>query len=149
VATKKTSSSKRAAPPKPRPKTKPAPDPGATVGDFLRTLEHPRKVEAKVLRDLILGVNPRIGEEIKWNAPSFHLDQQHFATYHLRTSDLQLILHRGAKASGKKRPQIRDPKGRLEWLGEERARLRVTSAEDIEEHQGALQVILRDWIAGL
>lgn len=147
MAPKKPPAPKRAAPKKPPPRS--AADLRANVVAFLEVLEHPRKLEAKALRDLILGVDPRIGEELKWNAPSFHLDRQHFATYHLRTSDLQLILHRGAKASGKKQPQIRDPKNLLEWLGEERARLRVTSAQDLEAHQVELQVVLRDWIADL
>lgn len=147
MATKKPPSPKRAAPKKPRPRS--AVEPSTAVVAFLEALEHPRKSEAMGLRDLILRVDVRIGEEIKWNAPSFHLDQQHFATYHLRTPELQLILHRGAKASGKKQPQIQDPDRLLEWLGEERARLRVTSAQDLEARQAALQVILRDWIAGL
>ncbi|HKH48386.1 MAG TPA: DUF1801 domain-containing protein [Thermoanaerobaculia bacterium] len=67
------------------------------VDAFLATLEHPHKESIQALRSLILSLDPRIREEIKWNAPSF-LIQDHFATFKLHPpTSIQLVLHTGAK----------------------------------------------------
>lgn len=49
--------------------TKPS-DPDA-VDAFMKHLEHPLAHLAQVLRQTILVADPGIGEEIKWNAPTF------------------------------------------------------------------------------
>jgi hypothetical protein len=71
--------------------------PKSDLGSFLATLDHPRKKEIFALRKIISGVDPTIGEDIKWNAPSFHTTE-HFATFHPRHTDgVQLVLHLGAE----------------------------------------------------
>lgn len=49
--------------------TKPS-DP-ASVDAYLKKLKHPLSALAAELRAAILAADPRIGEEIKWNAPAF------------------------------------------------------------------------------
>jgi Domain of unknown function (DU1801) len=71
--------------------------PPATVDEFLKKLEHPLKPEIEAVRRIILAADKRIGEGIKWNAPSFHTGE-YFATFNLRSTDsVELILHFGAK----------------------------------------------------
>lgn len=53
-----------------------------TVSDFIAGLTHPHKAGIELLRAMILGLDARISEEIKWNAPSFKLND-HFATFKL------------------------------------------------------------------
>jgi hypothetical protein len=43
----------------------------AAVDAYLRALVHPLADLAAALRAAILAADPRIGEEIKWNAPAF------------------------------------------------------------------------------
>lgn len=53
-----------------------------SVDTYLAHLEHPYKKGVQALRKAILGVDARIREEVKWNAPSFCLED-HFATFRL------------------------------------------------------------------
>lgn len=69
----------------------------AAVDALLEALQHPHKPGIEHLRRAILGVDSRIREEVKWNAPSFRL-QDHFATFKLYpSSSIQVVLHTGAK----------------------------------------------------
>jgi hypothetical protein len=69
----------------------------ASVEDYLAALDHPIKAGLELLRQAILGLDERIQEEVKWNAPSFRLED-HFATFRLHpVSILQLVLHHGSK----------------------------------------------------
>lgn len=58
------------------------------VEAFLATLAHAQDAAIRLLRTTILATDPRIGESIKWNAPSFHVEGRHFATMQLRPAPL-------------------------------------------------------------
>ena len=49
--------------------TKPS-EPGA-VDEYMKKLKHPLAEVVTALRHIILKADPQIGEEIKWNAPTF------------------------------------------------------------------------------
>lgn len=120
----------------------------ASIAAFLSSLDHPRKPELEALRALILGVDPSIGEGIKWNAPSFKTTEW-FATTNVHAkSELRLILHLGAKKRDvDARAAIGDPSGLLTWLGADRALVSFASAVDFAAKRAALESILRQWIA--
>ena len=42
------------------------------VDAYMKKLKHPMKEAASLLREIFLGVDKNIGEEIAWNAPSFY-----------------------------------------------------------------------------
>jgi hypothetical protein len=64
-----------------------------SVDAFMARLEHPLKAEVQMLREIIKGVDPRIGEEIKWNAPSYHTTD-YLVTFNLRaTEHVHLVFH--------------------------------------------------------
>lgn len=118
------------------------------VDAFLAALDHPRKAEIQALRQIILAADPRIGEGIKWNAPSFRTAEW-FATFHLRAKEgVQLILHFGAKVRDKSaaRAAIADPHGLLQWLAPDRATLRFRDGDDVEARSSALTAVIRQWI---
>lgn len=119
------------------------------VSAFMQALEHPLKPEIAALRDIILGADPTIAEEIKWNAPSFRT-REFFATFHLRAKGcVQVILHRGAKVRDRDAHEqlpIADPSGMLEWLSKDRASIRLHSMAEIEERRAALGSLISAWI---
>lgn len=118
------------------------------VEQFLAALDHPRKAEILALRAIILGADPSIAEEIKWNAPSFHTTE-HFATFQLRARNgLQIILHRGAKprADGAAM-QLADPAALLTWLGQDRASATFRDLPDVAARGAAFADLIRAWIA--
>ena len=117
-----------------------------SVEAFIAALDHPLKREIATLRQQLLAIDPVIGEQIKWNAPSFH-STTHFATMQLRQPDvLRLILHLGAKARQLPALTIDDPDGLLTWLGPDRALLQFRNAEELADRQRALAAIVRQWL---
>jgi hypothetical protein len=120
-----------------------------SVDEYMRELEHPRKKEMQALRKIILGVDPKITEDIKWNAPSFALGE-HFVTFNGWANDyVQLIFHHGArKAAGRGNP-IDDPDGLLEWLATDRASIRFDSMKDVRSRKAGLQKIVKLWIKAM
>lgn len=118
-----------------------------TVEQFIDNLEHPFKAEIISLREFILGIDPSISEEVKWNAPSFRTSE-HFATMNLRgTNGLLLILHLGAKKRSLPAGAIDDADGILKWLGPDRASVSFANEDDLANKSPALTDILRQWIS--
>lgn len=113
-------------------------------------MEHPRKAEIEAIRTLIRGVDPRIGESVKWNAPSFYIDD-HFATLKLRPMEaVQVILHTGAKVKAEIKPmEIPDPTGLLKWAAKDRCVITFTDMEQIKSQESAFTAILKRWIEQL
>ncbi len=128
-------------------KTARAANPTSDVDAFLASLEHPYKSEVLALRQLILSVDDRISEGIKWNAPSFRTSEW-FATFQLRAKDgVQVILHLGAKKGRELAPaDFADPSSLLEWLGPDRASVKFRDMAQIERARPALVAILRQWL---
>lgn len=118
------------------------------VDDFFRGLKHPRKAELERVRSIILGASPAIAEGIKWNAPSFRTSEW-FATMNLRASDVQIILHLGAKVRNDTEAGlgIRDPNRLLKWLANDRATVKFADLKSVKASQRALEEIVRQWIA--
>jgi len=119
------------------------------VDAYMRTLDHPLKAEMEAVRSIILGASPRIGEGIKWNAPSFHTSE-YFATFHPRAKDVvQVILHLGAKVKDNSTSgqAISDPAGLLVWLAKERATVKFRDMKAIKASKTAFADIVRQWIA--
>ncbi|MFN8440797.1 MAG: DUF1801 domain-containing protein [Caldilineaceae bacterium] len=118
------------------------------VEDFIATLDHPYKAEIAELRQIILGADPRIGEEIKWNAPSFYTTQ-HFATFQLRAkTGVQIILHLGTKVreTATTGITIPDPELLLTWLAKDRASVIFQNIDEIHAKRAAFTALIREWI---
>lgn len=65
-----------------------------TVDEFMARHETPMKAEVQAVRDIIKGVNPAIGEQIKWNAPSYFYKGVDMVTFQLRPVDhVHLVFH--------------------------------------------------------
>ena len=118
-----------------------------SVADYLSELEHPNKDAVLAVRKLILAIDPRIQEEVKWNAPSFYI-AEHFATFRLQPAPVcQLILHAGSKVRKSKTPlAIPDPDGMLKWAGADRCVVSFSSGADAKAKSARLKVILASWI---
>jgi uncharacterized protein (DUF1697 family) len=120
------------------------------VEGFMSSLDHPRKAEIEALRKIILGVDRRIEESIKWNAPSFAIGE-HFATFKLRPAEtIQVVFHTGAKVKpGGGAIEIDDPRGLLKWAAKDRCVATLTDLADIRAKKAAFQTIVKQWIAQL
>lgn len=126
----------------------PARTPSTDVDAFLRELEHPQDAVIRRLRAVIQATDPCIGEGIKWNAPSFHVDGRHFATMQLRRRDsMLLVLHLGAATRAMPKGAIHDLDGLLTWMAADRATVSFVGTQDVDTRAAALQAVLRQWMA--
>ncbi len=120
----------------------------AEVDAYMGTLEHPMAAQVERLRSAILNADSRIAESIKWNAPSFYIDD-HFATFNLHYPDrIQIVLHAGAKVNpNAKQFEISDTAGLLKWAAVDRANVTFRSAAEIDSQLVSFLDILGQWIA--
>ncbi|HKQ72280.1 MAG TPA: DUF1801 domain-containing protein [Blastocatellia bacterium] len=124
------------------------------VDEFMRELERPLKPEIEAVRRIILGADARIREGIKWNAPSFYINE-YFATINARGVSgrdcVLIIFHRGAKVKDDSSEvlEINDPTGLLEWLARDRCAAKFYDMSDVNSKKAALEDIVKQWIKGM
>jgi hypothetical protein len=120
------------------------------VDALMAGLDHPFKTSIQDIRALIVSLDPRIKEEVKWNAPSFFIDD-HFATFRLQPpSAIQLILHTGAKVKANPKPfKISDPHKLLAWPAKDRSVLTLRTAEEAVSRRAEVAAIVAEWIKQL
>jgi hypothetical protein len=124
------------------------------VGEFMRKLEHPLKSELEAVRRIILGANAQIREGIKWNAPSFYINE-YFATINVRGVSgrdcVMIIFHRGARVKDNSAEglEIKDPTGLLEWLAKDRCAVKLYDMSDVNSKKAALEGVVKQWIEGM
>jgi hypothetical protein len=126
----------------PRPKDRPAKKPDADkVAEYMAALEHPLKAEIEVIRVVFKSADTRIGERIKWNAPSYYYTED-LVTFQLRaTEHVHLVFHH---------PLIETiPSPVLEGDYKGRRMAYFKSMEDVKRHEEELVRILRRLIAGI
>lgn len=120
----------------------------AEVNKYMKALKHPLADVVQALRDIILDVDPEIGEEIKWNAPSFFytgelvpsdpkLYKRYFVVFNLFRKDcIRLVFWGGAK--------VKDTSGFLEGAYADGRRLAMFyGMDDVKSKQKALRNVVK------
>jgi hypothetical protein len=101
-------------------------------------LDHPYRDEIQALREIILGVDSRMDEEIKWGAPTFTY-KGNMATFNVRAKKfVNLTFHTGAL--------IRDPQGILEGDAKEARVARFMNMNDVDYKREGLEAVVKAWI---
>jgi hypothetical protein len=123
---------------------------GANVGNFVEALEHPHKTAIQELREFVRSIDPSINEEVKWNAPSFYLEDN-FATLRVHPAPiLQLVLHHGSKKNASpKQFVVPDPDGIVKWAAKDRCVITFVSLADARSKMDSLRPIIASWIQQL
>lgn len=62
------------------------------IGDYLADLEHPLLDAVHIVRAALASGDPRLVEQVKWNAPSFSLAGTDIVTLMLRRRDEVLVI---------------------------------------------------------
>jgi hypothetical protein len=119
------------------------------VKAFLDGLKHRRKEEVLVIQNIILSADSGITERIKWNAPSFCIDDDDRITFRLQPGDrVELIFHRGvAKRDDAATFSFKDGSGLLEWVAEDRAMVTFRDLQDVKAKSVALKDLVRRWMS--
>ena len=129
--------------------TKPS-EPGK-VDAYIQKMQHPLKDVVMTLRQIILSTDPEIGEEIKWNAPTFFYTgemtpfnpkeyKRYLIVFNLFKQDcIRLVFPSGAK--------VKDTSGLLTGDYTDGRRLALFySLEDINSKKEALQRVIKEWL---
>jgi hypothetical protein len=108
------------------------------VDDYMKELENPLKDLWEQIRGIVLDVDPRMAEDIKWGAPTF-IYKGNMATFNPRAKKfVNLTFHTGALIS--------DPEGVLDGDAKEARVFRVGSGEDLSRKKAGLEAVVRNWI---
>ena len=121
------------------------------VDAYLKKLKHPRKDVAEALRKIILKTDKEIGEEIKWNAPSFFYTgkmkpfdpkeyKRNIVNFNFFKKDcLRIIFLRGAL--------VKDASGLLEGDYADGRRLAIFSdLKDLKKKEKAVQSVVKQLV---
>lgn len=119
------------------------------VSDFLDQQKHPFRNEIELLRTIILTVNNKLTENIKWNGPNYSIESEDRITMRIQppAAQVQLIFHRGAKKQEQpKNKLIANTSKLLTWKENDRAVITFKSMKDIEDFRSELSDIISEWI---
>ena len=124
------------------------------VDTYMAELKHPLGDAIAALRKIILSTNPEIGEEIKWNAPTFFYSgemkpfdpkeyKRYIIVFNLFQKDcIRLVVWKGAR--------VNDKSGLLEGDYKDGRRLALFhNMEEVKSKKAALQAMIRKWLETL
>jgi len=121
------------------------------VDAYVASLKHPLTQVVKNLRRIILSVDSEIGEEIKWNAPTFFYAgpmkptnpkeyRRYIVVFNLFRKDcIRLVFPSGAK--------VKDSSGLLEGEYADGRRLAMFyNVKDVRSKERALRAVIGKWL---
>ena len=100
--------------------------------------ENPQKDLVQAVREVVLGVDDRVREAIKWQAPTFMYRGTIASFYPKATRHVSLMFHTGAS--------LHDPAGLLEGEGETSRVAKFADFDDLESKAEGLRGLVRAWI---
>ena len=108
------------------------------VDAYMQELDNPLKHVWEEIREIILAVDPKMQEDIKWSAPNFFCEGN-LATFGPRAkAHANLMFHKGAL--------IDDPEGVLEGGAREVRTFRAASSEELSGKRAGLEKVVQSWI---
>jgi len=107
------------------------------VDAWLAAYDNPMKPVVIAIRDVILAADPRVTEDIKWQAPTFIYKGNIASFFPKATKHASLMFHKGA--------QIRGTFPNLVGDGKEARSFKVMSLEDLAEKSAELEQIIAAW----
>ena len=104
----------------------------------MSNLNYPLKAEVEALRTIIKNADSRLTERIKWNVPSYFI-QEDLLTFNLHlTKQIRLVLHHPAI--------VKIQSGLLEGNYADRRLMYFSSMEEITAKKAELERILKEYI---
>ncbi len=120
------------------------------VDEYMQELKHPLTDVVAALRRIILNVDREIGEEIKWNAPTFFytgemapFDPKEYKRYIVvfnlyQKNCIRLVFPKGAR--------VKDKSGFLVGDYADGRRLAMfSSMQDVESKRASLEKVIKKW----
>lgn len=108
------------------------------VDAFVTGLGHPLEAAIDRVRTIVLGVDRRITETIKWKSPTFVFEGNIASIEPRSKKQVSLLFHQGAKLPGRHRA--------LEGGGETVRYMRFADEADVRRKRKDLEAAIRAWI---
>jgi hypothetical protein len=108
------------------------------VDAFVSSLAHPLDAAILAVREVVLGVDPRIVETIKWKSPTFVFEGNIASIDPRSKKHVSLLFHQGAKLPGS-HPA-------LEGGGATARYMRFADEADVDRKRQDLERAVRAWI---
>jgi hypothetical protein len=112
----------------------------AEVDAWMARYDNPQKALVQAVREVILAADPRIGECIKWQAPTFTYKGNMASFFPRAKAHVSLMFHSGATIAG--------DYPSLEGEGAAARTFKIASLEDLAAKTAELQAITRAWCDG-
>jgi hypothetical protein len=109
------------------------------VDAWFEQYTNPQKDLVQAVRAIILDTDERVGEAIKWKAPTFVYKGNIASFYPKSAKHVSLMFHSGAS--------LPDPAGMLEGAGDISRVAKFADAADLEAKSEGLRDLIRAWIA--
>lgn len=107
------------------------------VDAWFAAKNHPQEVPLQRVREIVLGVDPRITECIKWQTPTF-MFEGNILSFNPAKKFVSLLFHRGAEVPGD------HPK--LEGDGRLTRTMRFADLDAVESGATDLRAVIKAWI---
>ena len=109
------------------------------VDAWMASYDNPQKALVEAVREVMLAADPRVGECIKWQAPTFTYKGNIASFFPKARAHVSLMFHKGGTIPGRF--------AGLEGEGPEARTFKIADAADLAAHKGDLQAVVRAWIA--
>ncbi|RPD37926.1 DUF1801 domain-containing protein [Chitinophaga barathri] len=121
------------------------------VADYLGKLDHPLKDVVEALREIVLATDTEIGEQVKWNSPSFYYKgemkefdakeyKRDIVVFNLHKKDTVLLVFPTGAV-------VNDKTGFLEGKYPDGRRMAKFSAiDEVQIKKKDLQAVLKEWL---
>ncbi|MFJ6562092.1 DUF1801 domain-containing protein [Streptomyces sp. NPDC091412] len=111
------------------------------------TVDHPQREAVEYLRAAILRADALITEQVKWQAPSFCYGRVDRVTFQLRSRDVELVFHRGAKVRDDAASfTFDDDSGLMRWRSGDRAMVTFKDLAEVKAREAAFISLVRRWV---
>lgn len=93
------------------------------VSDLIKTWPEPQQAIAARLREIILGLDAGLGEDLKWNMPAYYLDSN-VCSIICHKDHVNLQFFKGA--------ELQDPNDLLEGTGKSMRHIKIYDTDDVD-----------------
>jgi hypothetical protein len=120
------------------------------VTGYIQNLDAPVAGIVEAIRQIILSTDPEIGEEIKWNAPSFLYtgEMKPFNPKEYKRHIIVMNLHKRILLVFPSGAKVNDTSGLLEGdYADGRRLIYIKSMDDLKSKEAGIRKVIKDWLA--
>lgn len=120
------------------------------VTEYIRKLEAPVAEIVEAIRQIVLSTHPEIGEEIKWNAPSFLYtgEMKPFNPKEYKRYIIVMNLHKRILLVFPGGAKVNDKSGLLEGdYADGRRLVYIMDMDDLKSKEAGIRRVILDWLA--